>query len=127
MVSETYTGPDRRRLPRIKYEGQSQLAGKGTDGIMHSELCSFVNLSEGGGCVKSPVSFNDGSEVSITFKIPGLLNIFIRSTAKVVWCTIYPMERCYLLGLSFGRLSPYDLTAVRSFIQTEVRNKNEIV
>lgn len=127
MVSETYTGPNRRRIPRVKYEGQSQLAGKGTDGIMHSESCFFVNLSEGGCCIKSPVSFNDGSELSITFKLPGLLNIFIRSTVKVIWCILYPVERCYLLGLAFGHLNSYDLTALRSFIMTEVRNKNEIV
>ena len=127
MVSEIYTGTERRRVPRIKYEGQSQVAGKGTDGIMHAELCLFVNLSESGCCVKSPISFNEGSELNITFKLPGLLNIFVRCTVKVVWCTLYPVERCYLLGLAFGQLSSYDLTALRSFILTEVRNKNEIV
>lgn len=126
MVSEKYTGPERRRVPRIKYAGQAQIAGKATDGIMHSEVCFFVNLSEGGCCIKSPVSFNDGSGLSITFKLPGLLNIFVRSTVKVIWCALYPVERCYLLGLAFGQLSPYDLTALRSFIQTEVRNNNEI-
>jgi hypothetical protein len=126
MVSETYTGPDRRRVPRIKYEGQSQIAGKGSDGIMHSELCYFVNLSEGGACLKSPIDYHDGSELSITFKLPGLLNIFVRTTAKVIWCTLYPVERCYLLGLAFGQLNSYDLTALRSFIMTEVRNKKEI-
>ena len=126
MVSETYTGPDRRRVSRIKYEGQAQVAGKGQDGIMHSELCSFVNLSESGCCVKAPIGFNDGVELSITFKLPGLLNIFVRSTVKVIWCTLYPMERCYLLGLAFGQLNSYDLTAVRSFIMTEVRNQKEI-
>ncbi|MDD5132171.1 MAG: PilZ domain-containing protein [bacterium] len=126
MVSEIYTGPDRRRVSRIKYEGPAQVAGKGHDGIMHSELCSFVNLSENGCCVKAPIGFNDGVELSITFKLPGLLNIFVRSTVKVIWCTLYPMERCYLLGLAFGQLNSYDLTAVRSFIMTEVRNQKEI-
>lgn len=126
MSSETYTGPDRRRAARIKYEGQSQLAGKSSDGMMRSETCFFVNLSEGGCCVKAPVGFNDGAELSITFKLPGLLNIFIRSTVKVIWCALYPVERCYLLGLAFSRLNPYDLTALRSFIMAEVRNKNEI-
>ncbi len=126
MVSETYTGPDRRRTPRIRYEGHAQVAGKGSDGIIHSELCSFVNLSEGGCCLKSPTGFPDGAELSITFKLPGLLNIFIRCTVKTAWCTLYPVERCYLLGLSFLRLSSYDLTAVRSFIMTEVRNQKEI-
>ncbi len=126
MVSETYNGLDRRRVPRIKYEGQSQIAGKGPDGIMHSEMCGFVNLSENGCCVKSPIGFSEGTELNITFKLPGLLNIFVRSTVKVTWSTLYPVERCYLLGLAFGQLKPYDLTAVRSFIQTEVRNKNEI-
>jgi c-di-GMP-binding flagellar brake protein YcgR len=126
MVSETYTGSDRRRVPRIKYEGQAQIAGKSPDGIMHSEVCYFVNLSEGGCCVKSPLGFNEGAELSITFKLPGLLNIFIRSTVKVIWCTLYPVERCYLLGLSFSQLNSYDLTALRSFIMTEVRNQKEI-
>jgi hypothetical protein len=126
MASELYTGPDRRKVPRIKYEGQSQVVGKGSDGIMHSELCLFVNLSESGCCVKSPISYNDGAELSITFKLPGLLNIFIRCTVKVIWSILYPVERCYLLGLAFGQLNSYDLTAVRSFIQAEVRNKNGI-
>ncbi|MBI5554397.1 MAG: PilZ domain-containing protein [Elusimicrobia bacterium] len=127
MASETYTGPDRRSAPRIKYEGPAQLAGKSTDSLMHSERCFFVNLSEGGCCLKSPVSFNDGSELSITFKLPGLLNIFICSTVKVIWCALYPVERCYLIGLAFGQLNPYDLTALRSFIMIEVRNQSEIV
>ena len=120
MVSETYTGPDRRQTFRIKYEGQGQLSGKGSDGLMHAESVSFVNLSEGGACLKTSLCFGEGSELNLSFKLPGLLNIFLRTKIKVVWCTLYPMERCYLLGLSFvGALAPFDLTALRSFILSE--------
>lgn len=120
MVSETYTGPDRRQAFRIKYEGQGQISGKASDGLMHAENVNFVNLSEGGACLKTSLSFPEGTELNLTFKLPGLLNIFLRTKIKVVWCTLYPMERCYLLGLAFSSpLAPFDLTALRSFILSE--------
>jgi hypothetical protein len=125
MVSETYTGPDRRQTLRIKYEGSGQISGKATDGLMHAETVHFVNMSEGGACLKTAIPFPDGADPSLTFKIPGLLNIFVRARTKVVWCTLYPTERCYLLGVQFGPLQPYDLTALRSFILTETKKGNK--
>lgn len=123
MISETYTGPERRQAPRVRYRGMAQLSMAGLQGASQSETVMFVNLSEIGACVKSAAGFRAGTEVFFNFTLPGLLNVQCNTKAKIVWASSYAENGYYLLGVVFGFLQPFAFTALRSFLLLETKKE----
>ncbi len=124
MINEIYTGSERRQTVRIKFEGTGEIRCQAYGGSTCAETCRFINLSEKGACLKAPISLNENAELALHFKLPGLLNISLRSTAKVVWCLLQPEENCYLIGVTFCSIKAMDLTALRSFILIQNKKGN---
>lgn len=124
MINEIYTGSERRQALRIKFEGTGEIRCQAAGGLVLAEPCSFINLSENGACLKAPVPLNENTELALHFKLPGLLNISLRSTARVVWCLLQPEEKCYLIGVTFRLIKAMELTALRSFILIQNKKGN---
>lgn len=124
MINEIYTGSERRQILRIKFEGTGEIRCQASGGSVCAETCSFINLSEKGACLKAPISLNENTELALRFKLPGLLNISLRSTARVVWCLLQPEEKCYLIGVTFCSIKVMELTALRSFILIQNKKGN---
>lgn len=124
MINEVYTGTERRQALRIRFEGTGEIKCQASGGSECAETCIFINLSERGACLKCPIPLNENSELALHFKLPGLLNINLHSTAKVVWCLLQPEEKCYLVGVTFNSIKAMELTALRSFILIQNKKGN---
>ncbi|MDD5132173.1 MAG: PilZ domain-containing protein [bacterium] len=124
MITEVFSGTERRQALRIKFDGQGEIKGKSMDGLVHAITCHFLNLSEGGACLKTNVPVTENSELNLNFKLPGLLNMHLSSTATVVWCILQPEEQCYLVGIAFRSFKATELTALRSFIYIQNKRGN---
>ncbi|MBI5555585.1 MAG: PilZ domain-containing protein [Elusimicrobia bacterium] len=124
MINEIYTGTERRQTLRIKFEGSGEIRCQTSGDSMLAETCSFINLSEKGACLKAPIPLNENTELALHFKLPGLLNINLNSTAKVIWCLLQPEEKCYLIGVTFHSIKAMELTALRSFILIQNKKGN---
>jgi c-di-GMP-binding flagellar brake protein YcgR len=124
LQTESYIGYERRQAIRIKFEKEGQLRSQGNSGQERIEVCGFVNLSEGGACLRVDSPYGANSELSVNFRLPGLLNIFVNATVKVVWCVRRPRESCYLLGVTFSSFNSLERNTLRAFIYTEAKKNN---
>lgn len=126
MTHETYTGPERRQAPRVRFTNAGQMSISAVQGHAGNETITFVNLSESGACVKTTARLKPGFEMIVDFTLPGLLAIQCKTKAKVVWTSMYAGEKGYLTGIIFGSLSPFALTALRTFLLQESKKGTEI-
>ena len=124
MQTESYIGYERRQAIRIKFDKEGQLKSQGDAGQDRTISCGFINLSEGGACLKVDSPYTANSELTINFRLPGLLNIYVNATAKVVWCIKRPRESCYLLGVTFSSFNSLERNTLRAFIYTEAKKSN---
>lgn len=126
-MTETYTGRERRKAPRVGYTGSAQVKVETSREMEQTELVTFVNLSESGACLKAGVNINPKTEIVIDFVLPGLLGVHCHAKAKVVWVLSNQVESYKLMGVFFLSFQPGEITVLRSFLQIKLKKESEQV